>query len=158
MHEVIINGKSFFIEEQDTNLASIEKLNDKTYHIIFNNKSFLFEIEHINKEKGEVTLSRRNRLKLSAQIISPLQKQIGALGLDRSSKSTQGKILAPMPGLVLKLLVKAGDIVSTGDGLLILEAMKMENVIKAPNNGKIKNVAVSPLQTIDKNQVLVEFE
>jgi biotin carboxyl carrier protein len=63
-----------------------------------------------------------------------------------------------MPGLVIEYFVKEGDEVQAGDKLMILEAMKMENVIKATGEGKIKKLVVSKGNTVEKNQLLIEFE
>ncbi|HKK78307.1 MAG TPA: biotin/lipoyl-containing protein, partial [Phaeodactylibacter sp.] len=63
-----------------------------------------------------------------------------------------------MPGMVLEVSVKAGEEVSEGTPLLILEAMKMENVIKSPGDGVIKAINVTKGEAVDKNYLLVEME
>ena len=63
-----------------------------------------------------------------------------------------------MPGLIIKIWVNEGDEVKKGDALLILEAMKMENVIKSPRDGKVKKLNVQLKQAMEKNQVMLEFE
>ena len=65
---------------------------------------------------------------------------------------------APMPGLVLRLLVKPGDALKKGDGFLVLEAMKMENLIKAQADIRITSVEVSEGDKVEKNQVLLRFD
>jgi biotin carboxyl carrier protein len=64
---------------------------------------------------------------------------------------------APMPGLILDLKVAPGDVVKKGDVVLILEAMKMENSIKSPGDGVVKEVKVSLKQSVEINQVLIQF-
>ena len=66
-------------------------------------------------------------------------------------------VRAPMPGLIIDLKVRNGDTVKAGDALLILEAMKMENIIKAPGDATVKSVKVSKGDGVEKNQVLIEF-
>jgi biotin carboxyl carrier protein len=68
------------------------------------------------------------------------------------------EIRAPMPGLVLQILVGPGEEVKRGDTLLILEAMKMENVIKSPGDGLIGQVSVEKGQPVDKGQVLFRMQ
>ena len=63
-----------------------------------------------------------------------------------------------MPGLVLSILVEPGQAVQKGDVLLILEAMKMENVLKAAGDGTVKNIAVAKGAAVDKGQLLLEME
>jgi biotin carboxyl carrier protein len=63
-----------------------------------------------------------------------------------------------MPGLVLRVQVEPGQRVAEGGGLVVLEAMKMENELKSPATGVVKAVRVSPGEAVEKGQVLVEFE
>jgi glutaconyl-CoA decarboxylase len=65
------------------------------------------------------------------------------------------KVSAPIPGKILSINVKAGDKVSSGDQLLILEAMKMENEISAPTDGEIKEILVTEGQAVQTGDVLV---
>ena len=65
---------------------------------------------------------------------------------------------APMPGLVVKVDSQEGDEVAPGQGLVIVEAMKMENELKSEGAGKIARILVEPGQVVEKDQVLVEFE
>ena len=68
------------------------------------------------------------------------------------------KIKAPIPGRIVSVDVKVGDSVKKGQGLLVLEAMKMQNEVTAPVEGLVKAVHVKPGQTVDGNFVLVEIE
>ena len=65
---------------------------------------------------------------------------------------------APMPGLVLRVQVIPGQAVAAGAGLVVLEAMKMENELKAPGQVVVKAVRVQPGEAVEKGQVLLEFE
>ncbi len=64
---------------------------------------------------------------------------------------------APMPGLVLRILAEPGQEVAAGTGLVVLEAMKMENELKSPAAGTVGAIRVQPGQAVEKGQVLVEF-
>lgn len=79
------------------------------------------------------------------------------LGMDKMLGAVQSDLKAPMPGLVLEVIAKPGDEVKKGEPILVLEAMKMENVIKAPGDAVIKEIKVSPKQAVEKNMVLVTF-
>ena len=70
----------------------------------------------------------------------------------------EGVVTAPMPGKILRILVKEGDEVKTGQGLLVLEAMKMENEIPAPKDGVVKKILVKEGDTVDTGQALMELE
>ncbi len=65
-----------------------------------------------------------------------------------------GEVHAPMPGLVVKVLIQAGAMVKKGQGVMIVEAMKMENEIRAPVAGLLKEIRVEPRQAVEKGQIL----
>ena len=77
-------------------------------------------------------------------------------GADRAPVSSVLK--APMPGLVLRVHVAPGQQVVAGAGLVVLEAMKMENELKSVASGVVRTVRVKPGEAVDKGQILVEFE
>lgn len=80
------------------------------------------------------------------------------MGIKRAAENVNADIKAPMPGKVIDVVVKEGDVVTKGDAILILEAMKMENVLKADSDCVIKKVLVASSVSVEKNQVLVELE
>jgi biotin carboxyl carrier protein len=67
------------------------------------------------------------------------------------------EVTSPMPGVVVAVLVEAGQAVQTGEGLLILEAMKMENEIRAPRTGVVEAVQVTPGQRVSQDDVLLRI-
>jgi biotin carboxyl carrier protein len=77
--------------------------------------------------------------------------------IQRKTKPHEGEVLikAPMPGVVKQVEVSVGDQVEQGKGLVILEAMKMENEIKAPRPGTVKAVSVSTAEKVEQGRVLV---
>ncbi len=81
-------------------------------------------------------------------------RQLGFNTLDSAKVS---ELKAPMPGLVLKIFVQEGDIIAKGENLFILEAMKMENIIKAPADVTIKNIKIKPGDKVEKGQVVMQF-
>ena len=78
--------------------------------------------------------------------------------MNNLTKSKINVLKAPMPGLVLKILIAEGQEIKKGDGLIVLEAMKMENIIKSSGDCTIKKINVVVKQAVEKNQVLMEFE
>jgi biotin carboxyl carrier protein len=69
-----------------------------------------------------------------------------------------GAVIAPMPGKVVKVLVRAGDNVEVGQALIVVEAMKMENELLAKAKGRIRNVLVEPGDAVDRGQLLMSIE
>lgn len=80
------------------------------------------------------------------------------LGITAQTSADKGDVFAPMPGKILELLIDEGDHVSAGASLLVLEAMKMENELKAPVDGIVKSLHVSKNESVEKNQKLLEIE
>jgi biotin carboxyl carrier protein len=79
-------------------------------------------------------------------------------GLSETKKNGDAELRAPMPGLVLAVEVEPGQSVAAGDGLLVLEAMKMENELRAPADGVVKAIHVSVGDAVGKNDLLIEFD
>ncbi|MCL4121821.1 UNVERIFIED_CONTAM: hypothetical protein GTU68_029708 [Idotea baltica] len=63
-----------------------------------------------------------------------------------------------MPGLIHSISIQEGESVKKGDPILILEAMKMENIIKSPGEGIVNKIHVSPQSSVEKNELLITFE
>jgi biotin carboxyl carrier protein len=87
-----------------------------------------------------------------------LDDLISALGLDVPKVRKLKELLAPMPGRIVQVAVRVGQELNVGDELLSLEAMKMENVLKAEGIGIVKAILVESNQVVDKGTVLIEFE
>jgi len=92
------------------------------------------------------------------EVVDERTRHIRALtgGADRQRGA--GALRAPMPGLVVRVLVEPGQAVSRGGGIVVLEAMKMENELKAAADGTVKAVRIGTGEPVEKGQVLVEFE
>lgn len=79
-------------------------------------------------------------------------------GLEVGDSAADREIKAPMPGLVLRVLVEVGDAVEAGQGVVVLEAMKMENELSAPAAGTVAAVRVTPGDAVGKNDILIEVD
>jgi len=87
-----------------------------------------------------------------------MDELIKAMGFEVGATKKINDIKAPMPGLILDINVTVGQEVKENVPLLILEAMKMENVLTSPRDGVIKTISVKKGDTVDKNELLIEFE
>ncbi len=76
------------------------------------------------------------------------------IAVHETSSHEKGQIIAPMPGLVVKILVEPGQQIQKGQGIIIVEAMKMENEIRAPISGVVKEVKVQSRQAVEKGEIL----
>jgi len=154
--QALVNGQYEF-DLSEVNDYDIVKTQNGSYHMIYNDQSYNLtplSIDKYNKVLEVLVNGHQMTIKLSDDYDQLIKK----LGFSLNKGNVFKDIKAPMPGLVLDIMVKEGDAVSEGDQLLILEAMKMENVIKAPGEGVVKAILVHPKDAIEKNAVLIEME
>lgn len=145
----LLNGESFNWD--------VQQIKDKTYHIIKDNKSYNIEVLSANREE-KTFFVKVNGDKYKFNVKDQFDELLHSLGMDNLASKKVADLKAPMPGLVLEINVEVGQEVAKGDTLLILEAMKMENVIKSPTDGTIKSIAVNKGDTVEKNQLILNFE
>lgn len=127
------------------------------FHILHDGQSY--EAELISADHQEKLFQIKvNGSVYQVKLSDQYDQLINKLGLKVNSGGALGEIKAPMPGLVLEINVEEGQEVEEGTPLLILEAMKMENVIKAPGSGSIKKIHVKQGKPVDKNQVMIELK
>lgn len=134
----------------------IHQVKDNTYHIIKDNKSYNLEVLSTNREE-KTFFVKVNGDKYKFNVKDQFDELLHSLGMDNLASKKVADLKAPMPGLVLEIDVEVGQEVVKGDTLLILEAMKMENVIKSPTDGTIKSIAVNKGETVEKNQLILNF-
>lgn len=132
------------------------KIRDGYFHIRLDNRGFRAEVVEIDPAGKRLTIKVNGR-HYPVVVRDRFDALLEKMGMNANAGSRVNHIRAPMPGLIVALKVKDGDAVKAGDPLLILEAMKMENIIKAPGDAIVKSVKVSMGQGVEKNQVLIEF-
>jgi len=134
----------------------IQHIDGNRYHLILDGRSYNAELMDYDLRERTFTWSM-NGSKVKLRMEDEFDLLLKSMGIDKDSANKIDEIKAPMPGLVLEVLVKEGDDIKEGDPLLILEAMKMENVIKSPCDASVSEIPVSVQQKIDKNAILVRF-
>lgn len=127
------------------------------YSLVHQGRSYKVLVLKRDKEAGTV------RVRIGAhchtvRLEDERSRLMQLLGIDRGARAMASELKAPMPGLVLKVLVKDGDAVKKDDPLLVLEAMKMENVIKSTGEGVVKKAHVQAGAAVEKGQLLLSFE
>jgi glutaconyl-CoA/methylmalonyl-CoA decarboxylase subunit gamma len=111
------------------------------YNVTINNQKYEVEVEKGKATIVDTTTSPAPSAQVSAKMEAPL--------------NVEGeKILAPMPGSVVKIVAKVGQSVKKGDIILVLEAMKMENEIGSPVDGKVKAINVTKCQNVKPGFVM----
>jgi biotin carboxyl carrier protein len=147
--------EKLLINDAITN-ADIKQTGSSVYHIISNLRSYNVEVVNFDREAktAEIKVNGATYTVVAKDQYDILLEKLG-LGSLNSAKISELK--APMPGLVLKVFVAEGNAVQKGDNLFVLEAMKMENIIKSPADAVVKTVRIKPGDKVEKGQVLIGF-
>ncbi len=128
--------------------ASVEELGDGRYSILIGGRSFLVTVDGA----GGVLVDGRA---VEAEVYDPRELATGGTG---GAQHGRLEVSAPMPGKVIRLLVEAGQEVAEGDGLIVVEAMKMQNEMKSAKAGNVVEIRVAENDTVAAGDVLLVIE
>jgi pyruvate carboxylase subunit B len=155
-YEIDINGDGSVVKLNGREIRVDYKniRGGKLHSIIADNTGFEFELVRSN---GGFDIWHGSG-QLRAEVVDEKTERLRKLMGVSATGAKAGVLKAPMPGLVIKIEVEVGQHVKKGDGLLIVEAMKMENELRAHAPGVVKEIKVEARQAVEKNQVLIVFE
>lgn len=166
MLQTTINNKSNFAVEQvdgqwminDSPAAlDIQVQPNGLISVLLDNKSYTATVEKVDTKAKELVLKIDGQ-PYTVAIKEPIDQLLSSMGLDLKAMQKIEPVKAPMPGMVLKVLVEPGQQINKGDGLLILEAMKMENVLKATGPATVKAIKINERTAVEKGTILIELE
>lgn len=166
MYKITINDKKTITSENGADGAvildgvsmnpDIIQIRDGVFHILLDNKSYNAEVlKHEPLEKLFHIRVNNNTYRIAVK--DRYDELLKALGMDKAATGKAADLKAPMPGLVVEVAVTSGQEVKKGDKLVVLEAMKMENILKASADAVVKKVIAVKGRTVEKNEVLVLF-
>jgi acetyl/propionyl-CoA carboxylase alpha subunit len=159
------NGNKLQVDKQDNlwtyngvkiNFDNVQIQGDEVLFFV-ENKLHRAGLLEFHKSDKTITISL-NGITYKLNIKDKYDSLLAQLGLSGMAAKKVNELKSPMPGLVVEVLVKEGDIVKKGSPLVILEAMKMENVLKAAADVIIKKISIEKGKAVEKNQVLIVFE
>lgn len=127
------------------------------FHIIKDNKSYNAELIEADYTAKTIVLKLNGQLH-TFTIKDRFDLLLEKMGMSQVAIQKVNEIKAPMPGLIVAIKVEVGQEVKKGDPIMILEAMKMENILKSPGDGVVKTLKVSLRDNVEKNQVLIQFD
>ena len=165
--KALVNNKEYIITEKSDSPLTFE-VNGNTVtvdaimpgknmlHLLYNSRSYNVELTDY-REDEKIAVIRVNNSTYEVQLKNENDDLLERLGIGKQAHKIQ-QIKAPMPGKVLDIKVKEGDSVNKGDSLLVLEAMKMENILKAPEAATVKKIHAATGKAVEKNEVLIEME
>ncbi|OPL17799.1 MAG: hypothetical protein AVO35_07940 [Candidatus Aegiribacteria sp. MLS_C] len=128
---------------------SVTRITPTHLSILLGNKSYNVEVERSGSDYRVTTRGEVFTFRVADEFLQSSEE---------ASASGEAVITAPMPGLVVKILVSEGDEVRAGQGLLVLEAMKMQNEIPAPGSGTVREVPVQEGNTVMTGDILVVID
>lgn len=156
MYQATIN-QSWKFEVKETNQLDIVEYKDGHFHIqLPDGQTRLANLVNADYKTKTITLEI-NKTQYEVVLKDEFDTLIETLGFEKKTVAKLDNVKAPMPGTVLKILVTPGQAVVKGDPLIILEAMKMENVLKASADVVIKKILVKEGDPVEKNKVLIEL-
>ena len=157
-YKLMVNGQyEFQFTQDDLKSLDVVQTGNHSFHLLDNHQTYHidFSSKNMNSKKYAVKV---NNAHYEVSIANPLDLLIEEMGFELGAATQVSRIEAPMPGLILEVSVTEGQEVKEGDALLILEAMKMENVITSPREGIIKSIAVTKGEAVEKKHILITFE
>ncbi len=152
----ISGKKNEVIDGLSQNLDILEYKKGK-FHIILDKRSYCAEILSVDSETKTCEIKVGNSI-IPVSVMDKYDELLKDMGIDAVAGKRVNDIKAPMPGMVLQVMVQNGQPIKKGDAIVVLEAMKMENILKSPSDGTIKNILVVTGDKVEKNQVMVNFE
>jgi biotin carboxyl carrier protein len=157
--QVVVNGgqHTFSVAPEEARVLDVMWVEGDIYHVLYNGQSRHAVLQKADYKTKTFTFQLEGNT-FSVQIEDAYDRLVQHLGLAKGGSRQVNHLKAPMPGLVIKLLAEPGTKVQKGDPLLILEAMKMENVIKAIGDATVKSVGVTQGEAVEKGHLLIEFE
>ncbi len=146
LFEVKLGNASYVIEAN--------KIGERHYAMIVNHHPHVVDVVQL----GEEVIFRIGSTETAVKVLNEREKMALEMFGGDESAHLAGEVRAPMPGLILKLMVEPGDKVKVGQTLLIMEAMKMENEIRSPVEGTVKQIAVTEQKPVEKDELLIIVE
>lgn len=151
------NSQVFEISEDRVSALDVVKSSENQWHILHENQSYKAKVSKSNFLDKTYTVQINNNT-YKVHIADALDRLIKEMGFENSASKLSNELKAPMPGLILEVYVEVGQAVKEDEPLLILEAMKMENIITSPRDGNIKSISAVKGDAVEKDYLLIEFE
>ena len=151
--EVVHEGGILHVDGHPVDASLVETVTGH-FSLIVDGRSISLSVE---PGANGVSLLRTASGPHQAEVIGNRERLLRAASTDSDRTTRSAPLKAPMPGLIVKILVEPGTRVRTGDPLVVLEAMKMENEIRATHDGVVERIHVKSGAAVVKNELLVEF-
>ena len=142
------------IDGKPADLAYTSRRNKHRFLMLIDSMSYDVEVNRKDGKFSVFIYGREFEVQAEDERLAKLRE---VAGLEMSGDSRK-EIISPMPGLIVQVLKQEGDRVAKGEGIVIMEAMKMENELKAESDGVIGEIFVKPGQSVEKGVCLIRFK
>ena len=156
-HEVTIGSGTTVLSNGAAVEAHVTEIEGTPVRVVMIGTHTYRVLARRDRNSGQYTLDIGG-FTLQVEAVDERTRAIRQLAGPAGRAARPAALLAPMPGLVVRVAVGPGDRVQAGQGVVVIEAMKMENELKAPSAGVVKSVRVAAGSAVEKGVVLVEFE
>ena len=155
--QAVVNDGQFDFETIDLTDFDAVQIKDGDFHLLKDKQTYIAKVVDQDYNNKIFTINI-NGHSFQIQLLDQYDQMVKSLGLSKVQVTKVNEIKAPMPGLILDTLVEVGDTIEEGTPLLILEAMKMENVLKSQGDAVVKSINIHKGDAVEKGQILMEME
>jgi pyruvate carboxylase subunit B len=155
-HQVVLDGEGVHVDGEDV-AARVDNVEGTPVRMVTIGEEVHRVVVRPGASRGLYTLWLDGH-RFDVEALDERARAIRELSGSTAGPSGPAPLKAPMPGLIVRVNVQAGDAVQAGQGLVVMEAMKMENELRATAAGKVKAVVVSPGTAVEKGALLIELE
>jgi acetyl/propionyl-CoA carboxylase alpha subunit len=155
-YEVLLDGEGVHIDGQDV-AAFAEQVDGTPVRLVTIGEEIHRVVVRPGPSRGVYTLWL-DGFRFDVEALDERTRAIRDLSGTAAGPSGPAPLKAPMPGLIVRVNVAVGDAVQAGQGLVVMEAMKMENELRAQAPGTVKSIVVSPGTAVEKGALLIELE
>ena len=156
-YKVKVEEEEFELSNLTVDALDLLNLGNKKYHLLQEDKAYKVEVLNSNFKNKTLTVAVNGNA-YNVKIADAYDQMVADMGLLVNTSKKENQVKAPMPGLILDIMVKVGQEISEGTPLLVLSAMKMENVIVSQGEGVIKSIEVKKDDAVEKGQLIIEME
>ncbi len=154
---ITVNEEELEFNTSDADSLDSISVSTQKLHVLDNHTAFEVEIlstDFLNKTMSLSVNGNRYDIKIEDEY----DQQVKKMGLLAVTTQKLNEVKAPMPGLIVDVMVEVGQEIVEGTPLLVLSAMKMENIILAQGEGIIKSIEIKKDDTVEKGQLIIEME
>ena len=154
---ITVNEEEFDCKISDVDSLDSINVNAQTLHVLDKNRAYKVEIRHSDFLNKTISLTINGNI-YEVKLEDEYDQQVKKMGLLAVTTQQLNEVKAPMPGLIVDVMVEEGQEIIEGTPLLVLSAMKMENIILAQGEGIIKSIEVKKNDSVEKGQLIIEME